>query len=443
MLNENQQKAALHKDGPMMVLAGPGSGKTAVITARAINLSQNATFSPVLVITYSKAAATEMQRRFEASLEMSKKTSSKATASNEPSNQAPHEAPLEALANTQSPITFGTFHSAFFRMLRRKRGHSLGEIMADGERRNAVRSFLMERNYEPDDALLSSLLLEMSLVRNELFDIEFYHSKSIAAEAFKEICKEYENYKRDKNKIDFDDMLCHTYNLFKEDEAELKYWREKYKYIMIDEFQDINRVQYELVKLLAAPANNIFVVGDDDQSIYRFRGSRPEFLLDFPKDFPENKQVILQTNYRSTDSIINYANKLILANKMRYNKNIVGTSQSGSPPIFLKAEDQNDEAQKIAEKIRTLRNKGANLDEIAVTFRLNIQARAIADAFLNLRIPFKSRDEMPTIYEHWLAQDIFAYLHVARRLALRQKTGFCPNAERIINKPFRYVGKAF
>ena len=412
-LNKNQLAATRHINGPMMVLAGPGSGKTAVITARAALLAENQQ-AGVLVITYSKAAASEMSRRFDL-LWQGKK----------------------------SPVTFGTFHSAFYRMLRRKNSYDMGQILAEGERRTAVRGFLAEMQYEPDDEMLSSLLSEMSLVRNELFELTHYHSKTISAEDFTFICESYEALKEKINKIDFDDMLCHTYKMLTNDESQLNYWRKKYPLIMIDEFQDINRVQYETVKLLAAPHNNMFIVGDDDQSIYRFRGSRPEFLLNFPKDFPDAKQVTLETNYRSTDSIINYANNLISVNTMRYNKNITGTGQKGNKPIFLVAEDQNHEAVQIAEKIRALRKKGANLNEIAIAFRLNMQARAFMDAFLNMHIPFKSRDEMPTIYEHWLAEDLFAYMQVARRFMLSQKTGFDPDAARIINKPFRYINKAF
>ncbi|MDR0273466.1 MAG: ATP-dependent helicase [Clostridiales bacterium] len=411
-LNENQLAAARHGAGSMMVLAGPGSGKTAVIVARAAMLRER-----LLVITYSKAAAKEMERRYEIL--------------------------VRGNDSAKSNVMFGTFHSAFFRMLRRKNGYDTGQILSDNERRMAVRGFLAEMRYEPDDEMLAALLSEMSLVRNELYDLKHYHSKSIGTEDFIFLCNSYEAHKKEKNIIDFDDMLCRTHEMLHNNPSELNYWCEKYPFIMIDEFQDINRVQYETVKLLAAPKNNLFIVGDDDQSIYRFRGSRPEFLLNFPKDFPKTKKVTLERNYRSTDSIINYANKVIEKNIARYDKNISGTGLQGKPPINIISEDQNHEAVQIAERIRDLRGRGANLDEIAIAFRLNIQARAFMDAFLNMHIPYKSRDEMPTIYEHWLARDLFAFMRVARRLSLRQKTGYDPDAARIINKPYRFIGKAF
>ncbi|MCL1885105.1 MAG: ATP-dependent helicase [Defluviitaleaceae bacterium] len=411
-LNENQLIAARHVDGPMMVLAGPGSGKTAVIVARAAILCKE---RDILVITYSKAAAREMERRFSGA----------------------------DLQGGKSRVTFGTFHSVLYRILRRKKGLAIGEILAEGEQRAIVRDCLAEMQYEPDDEMLSSLLSEMSLVRNELYEICHYHSKTIGTGDFLEVCKIYENYKIEKNKIDFDDMLCHAYELLKSDPVELDYWRKKYPFIMVDEFQDINCVQYEAIKLLAAPKNNLFIVGDDDQSIYRFRGSRPEFLLNFPKDFDNSRQITLETNYRSTDAIIKYSNNLIVHNKMRYSKDISGMGQKGSAPKIIVSDDQNQEALKIAEMVRGLWKKGANLDEIAIAFRLNIQARAFTDAFLNMNIPFKSRDESPTIYEHWIAKDFFAFLNIAKRLGLGQKAGFDPDAARIINKPYRFISKAF
>ena len=414
-LNENQQKAVEHTNGPMMVLAGPGSGKTAVITARAAFLVANGISAHnILVITYSKAAATEMEQRFK--------------------NLYDHSAP---------PVTFGTFHSVFYRILRQKKNYNLEQIFGEGERRTLIRAFLTEMNYDMDDEFLSSVINEMSLVRNELHDMTHYHSNTIGAEHFKELLQRYNDHKAEAGKIDFDDMLCQTYELLRSDEKELAYWQNKYTHIMIDEFQDINSVQFETVKLLASAKNNLFIVGDDDQSIYRFRGARPEFLLNFPQDYPGTSQVTLETNYRSTDQIIKCANRLITGNTMRYAKNIKGTEVQGITPIILTAPDQNREAIQIAERIRTLWKNGADLNEIAIAFRLNMQARAFMDAFLNMNIPFKSRDEIPTIYDHWIAEDLFAYLRVARRLGLRQKVGYDPDATRVINKPFRFISKAF
>ena len=424
-LNPNQQQAAEHLNGPMMVLAGPGSGKTAVITARAAHLihAHNIETRRILVITYSKAAANEMQRRF---LEL------RGGPGGDEGSPAPPDMP-----------TFGTFHSVFYRMIRQRHGYELGQVMGEGERRMAVRGFLIQLGYDLEDEFLSAVLGEMSLVKNELHDLEYYHSAAIGAEDFRRLLKMYASFKADKNKIDFDDMLSMAYTMLKDEPAQLTRWRRYYPYIMIDEFQDINRVQYETVKLLAAPANNLFIVGDDDQSIYKFRGSRPEFLLNFPKDYPATTSVTLGTNYRSTNQIISYANSLISGNKLRYHKEIVGTGRDGAKPLIISSDDQNAEAASIAQRIRTMWKNGANLDSIAVIYRLNLQSRAFADAFMNANIPYRNRDEMPVIYDHWIAADLFAYLRLAVRLAKKQKTGYDPDAERIINKPYRFISKAF
>ena len=413
-LNESQKIAADHFDGPMMVLAGPGSGKTSVITARSVIMAKKVDPRQILVITFSKSAANEMKRRF-----------------------------CEMFSNEPPPVVFGTFHSVFFRMLRESKNYNIDQLVNDGERRNVIKSYLARLKYALEEETVSSVINELSLIRNELIDLTHYHSKTIAADDFLKLDELYEQYKKENGKIDFDDMLTHAYNMLSSDSSELSKWQRRYAYMMVDEFQDINRVQYEAMNLLARPKNNIFIVGDDDQSIYRFRGSRPEFLLNFPKDFANTKHITLTTNYRSTDSIINYANNLISQNEVRYSKQIIGTGKKGPKPVILKSEDQNAEAIKIGELIRNMVKQGVALDEIAVAFRLNMQARAFIDAFLNMNIPFKSRDEIPILYNHWIAEDIYAYLRLAGRLRQKQSGGFDADAERIINKPFRFISKAF
>ena len=413
-LNENQKIAASHIDGPMMVLAGPGSGKTSVITARSVALSEKVDPKRVLVITFSKSAANEMKKRF-----------------------------CSMYSGDVPAVVFGTFHSAFFRMLKHSKNYDINSLISENERRNVIKSNLARLKYALEEETISAVINELSLVRNELINRFHYHSKTIATDDFLKLDELYEHYKHENRKIDFDDMLTHAYNMLSSDESVLKKWREQYTYIMIDEFQDINRVKYEAVKLLAHPKDNIFVVGDDDQSIYRFRGSRPEFLLNFPKDFVNTSRVVLSTNYRSTDSIIFCSNKLISHNEVRYSKQIVGTGKQGPKPIIIKSKDQNEEAVKIGEIIRKMVKQGVNPDEIAVAFRVNMQARAFIDAFLNMNIPFKSRDEIPILYNHWIAEDMYAYLRLADRLKHKLTDGYDADADRVINKPFRYISKAF
>jgi DNA helicase-2/ATP-dependent DNA helicase PcrA len=409
-LNENQSQAAAHKDGPMLVLAGPGSGKTAVITHRAAHMVSRHGIPPqnILVVTYSKNAAEQMKRRFGQLL-------------------------------PSAPVAFGTFHAVFYKILRTHRRLGLENIVKDGERKELVKRLLKEQGYLLEEDGIKTVLNELSLVRNDLMDLRYFHSSAIADDTFAYVCGKYQEYKDEGGKIDFDDMLCLCYEMFVSEPDTLGYWQSRFPYIMIDEFQDINKVQYEAVRLLASPGNNLFVVGDDDQSVYRFRGARPEFLLNFPKDYSNTRSVVLDTNYRSTDEIIGYSNGIISGNSQRYGKDMRGTGRSGVKPVFIKPDDQNSEAAEIAKQIKTLIANGVQLEEIAVIYRVNIQSRAFADAFLHMNIPYRVRDEAPVIYEHWAAQDIFAYL----RLSVDRPACFNADELRIINKPFRYISKAY
>ena len=409
-LNDSQRQVVRHREGPLMVLAGPGSGKTTVITYRALQLVKDGGIPPwqVLVITFSKAAATEMEHRY------------------------------KALSSGEN-CTFGTFHAIFFRVLRQRYGYGLDQVLQEGERREIVNKLLAQSGFGADEDMQIAIRNEISLVKNELHDLQYYNSNAMGTDEFKQLFCQYEEFKASQNKIDFDDMLTLCYRLWQQEPENLAFWQQKFPYIMIDEFQDINHVQYECMRMLSTSPHHLCIVGDDDQSIYRFRGARPEFLLQFPKDFPQVHQVVLETNYRSTDPIIAFSNTLISQNRVRYNKFIVGTQKKGPKPKIIKCSDQNHEAAYVATQIR----KHANLDEVAVVYRTNMQARAFVDAFLQANIPYVVKDEISTIYEHWIAQDIFAYLRLSRSLKRGGPPADPQDAERIINKPFRFISKAF
>ena len=246
----------------------------------------------------------------------------------------------------------------------------------------------------------------------------------------------YEEYKEQVKKIDFDDMLIKTYELLKNNKAALDRVRSVYRYILVDEFQDINKVQFEALKLIANPSNNIFVVGDEDQSIYGFRGSRPDFLLEFEEYFSNTKKVLLDINYRSKGEIINIANRLIEKNTNRYEKVIKCGQGNGAKVNYISPEDSEEEAVYIAKDIKNkVQEDYTEYTDFAVIYRTNIQSRALVDVFMDMRIPFVVKDSIVTIYDHWAAQDILAYLRI----------GVNPNSNkdwiRIINKPFRYISK--
>ena len=258
--NVEQQKAIKHHKGAMLVLAGPGSGKTTVIIYRVKYLIEQHNVPPqkILVVTYTKAAATEMKQRF---------------------------MQLNVLGGES--VTFGTFHNIFFRILRKAYGYRLEQIISNDEKWNFFKKLIIELNIETNDQeeYIKDLLSEISLMKNELISLKQYHPVNFSEKSFQYMVKKYEQYKAIKNKIDFDDMLTQCYEYLTTEEQGKKYWQNHYEYILLDEYQDINQAQNMCISLLAEPENNIFAVGDDDQSIYCFRGARPDFLLQFTQKY--------------------------------------------------------------------------------------------------------------------------------------------------------------
>ncbi len=411
-LNENQLKAVNHLDGPCMVLAGPGSGKTRVITYRIANMVVNKNIKPtsILAISFTKASSIEMKNR------------------------------ALSLSNDfrMNKVTYGTFHSVFFRILRYFENYNIESILDEKTKRIGLKNILKGLNIEnaDDDETIGQVINEISYVKNELMDKRDFKSEVLTNDEFIKVYNFYEEYKQQMNKIDFDDMLIKTYELLKNNKAALDRVRSVYRYILVDEFQDINKVQFEALKLIANPSNNIFVVGDEDQSIYGFRGSRPDFLLEFEEYFSNTKKVLLDINYRSKGEIINIANRLIEKNTNRYEKVIKCGQGNGAKVNYISPEDSEEEAVYIAKDIKNkVQEDYTEYTDFAVIYRTNIQSRALVDVFMDMRIPFVVKDSIVTIYDHWAAQDILAYLRI----------GVSPNSNkdwiRIINKPFRYISK--
>ena len=411
-LNENQKVAVEHVDGPCMVLAGPGSGKTRVITYRIANMVVNKGISPrsILAISFTKASSVEMKNR---ALSLSND-------------------------HRMNKVTYGTFHSVFFRILRYFEKYSLDNIFDEKSKRLLLKGILKSLNIEnaDDDETIGQVINEISYVKNELMDIRDFTSELLTSDEFLKTYNLYEEHKNQHNKIDFDDMLIKTYHLLKHNKSALDMVRGIYRYILVDEFQDINKVQFEVLKLIANPNNNIFVVGDEDQSIYGFRGARPDFLLEFEQYFKGTKKVLLDINYRSKDEIINIANRLIEKNENRYEKVIKCHQGEGGNVKYISPNDSEEEAVFIAKDIlEEMKKDYVEYTDFAVIYRTNIQSRALVDVFMDMRIPFIVKDSIITIYDHWAAQDILAYLRI----------GVNPDSNkdwvRIINKPFRYISK--
>lgn len=407
-LHPNQIHAISHGTGPMLVLAGPGSGKTTVIIQRIRRLTEKMGVSPyrILVITFTKAAAEQMKTRY-------------------------------AALQGKTGVMFGTFHSIFFRILRQACGYSLEQVLSEDERRNTMQKLVTEARISVQDQeeYIQQFFSQYSLMKNQLQDVSDFMPDGLPKDEFVALTKKFDGWKRRNEKIDFDDMLTECYEVLSQDEKTRKMWQDRFDYILVDEFQDVNRAQYACLQMLAAPKNNLFVVGDDDQSIYGFRGASPSFMLDFPKDFPGTEKVFLDVNYRCSGRIIRLASQVIGTNMSRYEKNIKGDRDLGERINVFVAKDSGEEAELTAQKIARLLEEGMPIEEIAVIFRTNIQGGAFARALFRRGIPYHLRDGGFHLYDHWIARDLAAYLFLA------ENRDSDASLLRIVNKPKRYISK--
>lgn len=410
-INKHQLQAIEHDKGPMLVLAGPGSGKTLVITRRTRNLIEEYGINPceILVITFTKAAAGEMRERFHKLME-----------------------------GTGKGVSFGTFHAIFFTILKYAYNFSGSNIIREDQKYQIFREIINEVNIEVDDEkdVISNMMSEISAVKGERMDVAHYHSINFSDEDFIKIYESYQKALNRANLIDFDDMLLMCYDLLSKRPDILALWQKKFKYILIDEFQDINQVQYDIIKMLALPENNLFIVGDDDQSIYRFRGAKPEIMLNFNKDYPNAKTVRLDINYRSSQSIVSAAANVIKNNKKRFPKNIRTENKKGNNPDIRTFEELKDENEDIVNKVLAYNRGGIPFSEIAVLFRTNSQPRSLVAKLMEYNIPFSMKDSIPNIYEHWISKNIIAYMEIAQ--GSRKRELFL----QIINRPNRYISRS-
>lgn len=408
--NKEQEEAIMHRDGPAMVLAGPGAGKTYVITNRVKALIDEYGVKPeqILVVTFSKAAAVEMKERFEM-----------------------------LTGGRRLPVRFGTFHSVFFQILRLAYHYEVKDIATPALKYRFLEETLNETGYEVDDKkeFLSDIEKEISRVKGEGIEIDCYFSSACSAEIFQKMYRGYQEKLQRHRCLDFDDMVVYTYQLLKEREDIRRRWQAQFRYLLIDEFQDINRLQYETVCMLAEPENNLFIVGDDDQSIYGFRGAKPGIMLSFPKRFPDTKQIVLGVNYRCSDEIMKAAERLIGKNNERYEKHIVANKGKEQPVHMKKCENLPDEAEKIVAQIQMYQKEGIAYQEMAVLFRTNMQMRLLAGKLMEHGVPFTMRENLPNLFDTWMAKDIMCYLQLA--LGNRSREKFL----KIANRPVRYLSR--
>ena len=413
-LNRGQDEAIKHGSGPCMVLAPPGSGKTLIVTERTRYLIEESGVRPdqILVITFTRYAAREMKERFE-----------------------------RLTAGKNYPVTFGTFHSIFYGILKCAYGIGANNLMSEKESSVLLQEVLDQTDIEStpevedEEELVRELLREVGMVKNGLCHLKDFHSKYLTQDEFAEVFRSYEHQKKELKKFDFDDMLVQCYALFRKKPEILQGWQKRFQYILIDEFQDINRVQYEVIRMLAAPRYNLFVVGDDDQSIYGFRGAKPELMLYMKQEFPSLRTISLTVNYRSTEFITGAAARVILHNDTRFYKRVQSFRGRGQNVHVQEVLDEQEEAQYVTEEIQKKLDQGIKPGEIAVLFRAAVQARMISEILSEHRIPFEMRDYVTNFYRHFIVKDMMAYLQLAA--GKRDRSLFLT----ICNRPLRYLAR--
>ncbi len=410
-LNTPQQRAVAHLSGPMQVLAGPGSGKTTVIVNRIRYLVKvhHIPASSILVVTFSKAAAREMKERFR-------------------ENGDPFA----------RQVTFGTFHSIFFGILKHAYGLRGDQILREDQRREFLKQLIGK--YLPDMVddrdFQEDIAREISLVKGNGIAPENYHSAGCPDQAFRDIFTGYVKRCRQERLLDFDDMLVYCYDLLRQREDIRKGWQQRFPYVLVDEFQDINLIQYQTIRMLAGYADNLFIVGDDDQSIYRFRGAKPELMLNFTKDYPKARQVILDVNYRCSGEILRASQRMIGHNRRRFAKKITTPNPDGAPVRVLEFDNPRQQSLYILKEIQKWTESGGDPRQTAVLFRTRQEAGHLAGLLVEYQIPFYMRDRLPNLYEHWIARDLIAYIRLAQGEKMQRRDFL-----RVMNRPNRYISR--
>lgn len=403
---DRQKEAIEHTAGPAAVLAGPGSGKTFVTTQRIHRLitSQGVEPAQILVITFTKAAALEMQERF-----------------------------FRLMEDVRPPVHFGTFHAVFYYILRQSAQYRGYTIITETERRKLVRDIIHthKRFLGLQEEDIEALLVEISR-RKTGGNQEALSIQKLSEEDFQYLAEEYQGWLREFSKFDFDDLVDACLSLLLEDSKVRKDWQTQFRYILVDEFQDISPKQYQIVKLLAAPEDNLFIVGDDDQAIYGFRGATPDSMQQFFRDYGEAKRILLDVNFRCHEKVVAAAAKVVSENENRLPKEIRASHEEGVGICLFQEETEADVSQAVIAAFSEEQAAG-RLADCALICRTNIDCSMWAQTLYEAKLPYTLREKPGDRFTHFVIQDIRAYLALAagdhkRRYFLR-----------IMNRPLRYM----
>ncbi len=414
-LNDRQKEAVLSTEGPCLVIAGAGSGKTKVLTHKIAYLISEKNVSPwnILAITFTNKAATEMKQRVE-----------------------------KLVGQVAEEMWMGTFHSICIRILRKyinTIGFDTSFLIFDtSDQRTVVKECLKTLNIDDKMFTDRSVLSEISNAKNEMLTPKAYQAKysgEIRKKTIGQIYEEYQKRLKENNALDFDDIINYTIDILSNNPKALEHYTEKFKYVLVDEYQDTNKAQFTLISILASRYGNITVVGDNDQGIYSFRGADITNILNFEKDFPGTKIIKLEQNYRCTGNILKVANSVIKNNETKYEKKLWTKNEEGSLPNLYQAEDEYDEGRYIVDQISHLKfQEKLNLKDFVILYRMNAQSRAIEDILRREDISYKVIGGVK-FYERKEIKDTIAYLR------LIHNTSDNLSFERVINEPKRGIGK--
>ncbi len=407
-LNQNQQQAVVHEKGPMLVLAGAGSGKTSVLTNRiAYLIEQEISPANILAITFTNKAAREMKERV-----------------------------TKLIGPDARYIQISTFHSFGLKILKENYeflGYEKNFIILDSDDTlTVVKKLMKDLNMNPKYYNARELRSKISSAKNELITPEKFKKQEFD-EKVVTLYKKYCEKLKAGNSVDFDDLLILPIKLFEISPSILNSYQERYQYILIDEYQDTNEAQYVFSKMLSKKYRNIFVVGDNDQAIYAFRGANYKNILNFEKDYPDCKIILLEENYRSTKTILNAANSVIKHNKLRKDKNLWSNNEEGDKIKYIKTDDEKAEGDYVVKEIKKLKEAGTSYDDIAILYRTNAQSRAMEEALLKANIPYRIIGSF-YFYNRKEIKDLLCYL----RLINNPKDDV--SLSRVINVPKRGIG---
>lgn len=414
-LNDKQYEAVTCTEGPSLVIAGAGSGKTKVLTHKIAYLISEKSVKPwnILAITFTNKAANEMKERVK-----------------------------NLVGETANDIWMGTFHSICVRILRKtidRIGFDSSFVIFDtSDQKTMVKKILKEQNLDDKIFTDKSVLYEISNAKNEMLTPAQYAARAngdFRKEQIAEIYSKYQTRLKENNAIDFDDIINFTIEILLDNPDMLEYYSDKFKYVLVDEYQDTNKAQFTLITLLASKFGNITVVGDNDQGIYSFRGADISNILNFEKDFPGTEIIKLEQNYRCTQNVLNAANEVIKNNETKYEKKLWTSNEAGSLPKVYRGDNEYEEANYIASQINELRRtEYYKYSDFAVLYRMNTQSRSIEDILRREDIPYKIIGGLK-FYERKEIKDIVAYLRLIHNPADNL------SLTRIINEPKRGVGK--